>query len=60
MPSETTDVALCGPLRRNDHRDRSDTEHPTSVAVSATVLVDDLRIEQDLARWFPIWGAPGL
>ncbi|MCX4991408.1 MULTISPECIES: hypothetical protein [unclassified Streptomyces] len=24
------------------------------------VLVDDLRIEQDLARWFPIWGAPGL
>ncbi|MEV8033769.1 hypothetical protein [Streptomyces sp. NPDC086182] len=23
-------------------------------------LVDDLRIEQDLARWFPIWGAPGL
>ncbi|KAB1980524.1 PspA-associated protein PspAB [Streptomyces triticiradicis] len=24
------------------------------------VLADDLRIEQDLARWFPIWGAPGL
>ncbi|MFJ7964365.1 hypothetical protein [Streptomyces sp. NPDC096324] len=23
-------------------------------------LTDDLRIEQDLARWFPIWGAPGL
>ncbi|WP_405917315.1 hypothetical protein [Streptomyces sp. NBC_00728] len=23
-------------------------------------LGDDLRIEQDLARWFPIWGAPGL
>ncbi|WP_326788198.1 PspA-associated protein PspAB [Streptomyces sp. NBC_00151] len=23
-------------------------------------LADDLRIEQDLARWFPIWGAPGL
>ena len=59
MPSETTDVALCGPLRRNDHRDRSDTEHLTWVTVSA-VLVDDLRIEQDLARWFPIWGAPGL
>lgn len=24
------------------------------------VLTDDLRIETDLARWFPIWGAPGL
>ncbi|MFF1707251.1 hypothetical protein [Streptomyces sp. NPDC058252] len=24
------------------------------------VLSDDLRIEQDLSRWFPIWGAPGL
>lgn len=24
------------------------------------VLADDLRIEQDLARWFPVWGAPGL
>ncbi|MFD7608728.1 hypothetical protein FNV65_18200 [Streptomyces sp. S1A1-8] len=23
-------------------------------------LTDDLRIEQDLSRWFPIWGAPGL
>jgi len=24
------------------------------------VLANDLRIEQDLGRWFPIWGAPGL
>lgn len=24
------------------------------------VLVNDLRLEQDLSRWFPIWGAPGL
>ncbi len=24
------------------------------------VLADDLRIEQDLNRWFPVWGAPGL
>ncbi|MEU5432281.1 hypothetical protein AB0G73_02760 [Streptomyces sp. NPDC020719] len=24
------------------------------------VIADDLRIEQDLARWFPVWGAPGL
>jgi hypothetical protein len=23
-------------------------------------LTDDLRIEQDLSRWFPVWGAPGL
>ncbi|MFI7409912.1 hypothetical protein ACIBU0_14730 [Streptomyces sp. NPDC049627] len=23
-------------------------------------LIDDLRIEQDLSRWFPVWGAPGL
>lgn len=23
-------------------------------------LADDLRIEQDLSRWFPVWGAPGL
>jgi PspAB-like protein len=23
-------------------------------------LGDDLKLEQDLARWFPVWGAPGL
>jgi hypothetical protein len=23
-------------------------------------LADDLRIEQDLTRWFPVWGAPGI
>jgi hypothetical protein len=23
-------------------------------------LANDLRIEQDLNRWFPLWGAPGL
>lgn len=23
-------------------------------------LVNDLRFEQDLSRWFPVWGAPGL
>ncbi|SEC90525.1 hypothetical protein SAMN05216483_2645 [Streptomyces sp. 2131.1] len=23
-------------------------------------LGDDLRVEQDLSRWFPVWGAPGL
>ncbi|TWV32808.1 hypothetical protein FRZ03_32070 [Streptomyces misionensis] len=25
-----------------------------------SVLASDLRIEQDLGRWFPVWGAPGL
>ncbi|MFE0516732.1 hypothetical protein [Streptomyces sp. NPDC058964] len=25
-----------------------------------TLLANDLRIEQDLSRWFPVWGAPGL
>ncbi|MFJ8309894.1 MULTISPECIES: hypothetical protein [unclassified Streptomyces] len=24
------------------------------------VVADDLRIEPDLSRWFPVWGAPGL
>ena len=24
------------------------------------VLSEDMKIEQDLARWFPVWGAPGL
>jgi len=23
-------------------------------------LGGDLRMEQDLSRWFPVWGAPGL
>ncbi|GKQ40421.1 hypothetical protein [Streptomyces sp. A012304] len=23
-------------------------------------LANDLRVEQDLGRWFPVWGAPGL
>ncbi|MDX3531102.1 hypothetical protein P1P75_33030 [Streptomyces sp. ID05-39B] len=23
-------------------------------------LGDDLRTEEDLGRWFPLWGAPGL
>ncbi|MEU5977061.1 hypothetical protein [Streptomyces sp. NPDC047315] len=24
------------------------------------LLADDLRMEKDLSRWFPVWGAPGL
>ncbi|MGW0991717.1 PspA-associated protein PspAB [Streptomyces sp. NPDC002523] len=26
----------------------------------AGLLKNDLRIEEDLARWFPLWGAPGM
>lgn len=26
----------------------------------AGLLKDDLRVEKELSRWFPIWGAPGL
>jgi hypothetical protein len=25
-----------------------------------SILGNDLRIEQDLSRWFPVWGAPGV
>jgi hypothetical protein len=25
-----------------------------------SMIGDDLKIESDLARWFPVWGAPGL
>ncbi|MFD9129122.1 hypothetical protein [Kitasatospora sp. NPDC059571] len=32
---------------------------PVELQVKA-MLGDDLRIEQDLTRWFPVWGAPGL
>ncbi|AJE40386.1 PspA-associated protein PspAB [Streptomyces nodosus] len=34
-------------------------DNPLELQIKA-VLADDLRIEQDLGRWFPIWGAPGL
>lgn len=37
-----------------DHRDNS-----TELQIKAT-LADDLRIEPDLTRWFPVYGAPGL
>jgi hypothetical protein len=32
---------------------------PLELQVKAA-LASDLRIEQDLSRWFPVWGAPGL
>ncbi|MFE3882695.1 PspA-associated protein PspAB [Streptomyces lydicus] len=34
-------------------------DNPLELEVRA-MLGDDLTIEQDLARWFPVWGAPGL
>ncbi|MFF3662246.1 PspA-associated protein PspAB [Streptomyces olivochromogenes] len=42
---------LAGEAQRRDNA--------LELQVKAT-LADDLRIEQDLSRWFPIWGAPGL
>ncbi|MFC8275439.1 hypothetical protein ACFUJR_23475 [Streptomyces sp. NPDC057271] len=34
-------------------------DNPLELQVKAA-LKDDLRIESDLTRWFPLWGAPGL
>ncbi|MEU9118691.1 hypothetical protein AB0C96_02310 [Streptomyces sp. NPDC048506] len=34
-------------------------DNPLELQVRA-MLGDDLTVEQDLARWFPVWGAPGL
>ncbi|MCZ4121763.1 PspA-associated protein PspAB [Streptomyces sp. H39-S7] len=34
-------------------------DNPLELQVRATAK-DDLRIEEDLSRWFPLWGAPGL
>jgi hypothetical protein len=34
-------------------------DNPLELRVRAA-LASDLRIEQDLNRWFPVWGAPGL
>ncbi|MEU0114346.1 hypothetical protein ABZ137_11590 [Streptomyces bobili] len=34
-------------------------DNPLELQVKATIK-DDLRIEEDLTRWFPLWGAPGL
>ncbi|MFF4864899.1 hypothetical protein ACFY3J_24870 [Streptomyces sp. NPDC001231] len=42
---------LAGQAQRRDN--------PLELRVKAA-LADDLRIEPDLSRWFPVWGAPGL
>ncbi|KMS66715.1 hypothetical protein ACM01_45295 [Streptomyces viridochromogenes] len=34
-------------------------DNPLELRVKA-LLTNDLRMEQDLSRWFPVWGAPGL
>ncbi|WP_042419324.1 PspA-associated protein PspAB [Streptacidiphilus anmyonensis] len=34
-------------------------DNPLELQIKA-MLGNDLRIEQDLNRWFPVWGAPGL
>jgi hypothetical protein len=34
-------------------------DNPTEMEIR-TVLADELPIEPDLSRWFPLWGAPGL
>ena len=36
----------------------SATEQPAET--SAGAIEGDLKIESDLSRWFPVWGAPGL
>jgi hypothetical protein len=45
------------PLGEGDAVDRRDSALELQVRA---LLADDLRIETDLARWFPVWGAPGL
>ncbi|MBF9070310.1 PspA-associated protein PspAB [Streptacidiphilus fuscans] len=34
-------------------------DNPLEIQIKA-MIGNDLRIEQDLTRWFPVWGAPGL
>ncbi|MFE4020093.1 hypothetical protein ACFXPZ_22240, partial [Streptomyces sp. NPDC059101] len=34
-------------------------DNPLELQVRA-MLGDDLTVEKDLSRWFPVWGAPGL
>ncbi|MFJ8165809.1 hypothetical protein ACIRBY_33505 [Streptomyces sp. NPDC096136] len=34
-------------------------DNPLELQIKA-VVKDDLRVEADVSRWFPLWGAPGL
>jgi hypothetical protein len=38
-------------------KDKRDNQRELAVRAA---LGDDLKIEADLSRWFPVWGAPGL
>lgn len=38
---------------------RQQRDNPLELQVK-TALADDLRMEEELSRWFPVWGAPGL
>jgi hypothetical protein len=38
---------------------RQERDNAVEIQVKG-LLGDDLKIEQDLTRWFPVWGAPGL
>lgn len=40
-----------------DRREKRDNELELQIR---GLLEQDLRVEQDLSRWFPVWGAPGL
>lgn len=38
-----------------------DDKRDSALELQVKALVkDDLRLEEDLSRWFPVWGAPGL
>ncbi|MFD3490223.1 hypothetical protein ACFWWB_06570 [Streptomyces sp. NPDC058690] len=39
--------------------DAEKRDNQLELQIRAT-LGDDLRVEKDLSRWFPVWGAPGL
>ena len=42
-------------------RRRRQDDHDTGLELEVKgVLGDDLKIEKDMTRWFPIYGAPGL
>ncbi|WP_405767088.1 hypothetical protein [Streptomyces sp. NBC_01538] len=47
---------LTGADGRVDHQRR---DNALELQVRAA-LAGELRVEQDLSRWFPVWGAPGL
>ncbi len=42
------------PLGTDQHRDNA-----LEIQVQGT-LVNDMKVEPELTRWFPVWGAPGL